>query len=110
MQPDEGVDEEDSLYPLPAFANQVAGHQGLSQEGGSILVPAPGKIAKPVGKGYFAGEDQFYRQLTSDPTMAQFCPAYFGTRSFAGRDFVILEDLTYGIRRPCVVDLPWPPD
>lgn len=98
-------EEEEGACPLPAFAHQVAGHHGLSSEGGSILVPAPGKIAKPVGRGYFAGEDQFYRQLTSDPTMAKFCPAYFGTQRFAGRDFVILEDLTYGIRQPCVVDI-----
>ena len=98
-------EEHDGLLPLPVFANQVAGHQGLSHEGGSIMVPAPGKIAKPVGKGYFAGEDAFYRQLTHNPKLAKFCPAYFGTRSFGGRDFVILEDLTYGMQQPCVVDM-----
>mmetsp|Transcript_16701 Transcript_16701/g.39880 ORF Transcript_16701/g.39880 Transcript_16701/m.39880 type:complete len:566 (+) Transcript_16701:51-1748(+) len=99
------AEEERGLYPLPAFEHQIAGHQGLSQEGGSILVLAPGKIAKPVGRGYFAGEDQFYRQLATDSKIAQFCPAYYGTRTFAGRDFVILEDLTYGIHQPCVVDI-----
>ena len=91
--------------PLPAFRNQVAGHVGLTHEGGSIMVPAPGKIAKPVGHGYFAGEDAFYKQLASNPAFAQFCPAYFGTRSFGGRNFVILEDLTYGMQQPCVVDI-----
>ena len=104
-EPSTQVRAEMYTHPLPAFANQVAGHRGLSKEGGSILVPAPGKIAKPVGQGYFAGEDQFYRQLASHPQMAQLCPAYFGTRSFAGRECVILEDLTYGIQRPCVVDI-----
>ena len=91
--------------PWPGFVNQVAGHQGLSHEGGAILVPEPGKIAKPVGRGYFAGEDQFYRAIGSYPALASFCPAYFGTRTFGGRDFVILEDITHGMKRPCVVDI-----
>ena len=60
-----GAEDGDRVLPLPAFRNQVAGHQGLSHEGGSIMVPAPGKIAKPVGQGYFAGEDRFYKQLAS---------------------------------------------
>jgi len=62
--------------PLPAFDYQVAGHMGLSNEGGSLVVPAPGRIAKPVGLGYFAGEDRFYQRYaaaappSSSPTTA----------------------------------------
>ena len=29
----------------PAFRLQVAGHQGLSHEGGALLVPEEGKVA-----------------------------------------------------------------
>ena len=83
----------------------MAGHKDISHEGGAILVPEPGKIAKPVGRGYFAGEDRFYRELHLHPSLAAFCPAYFGTQTLAGRDYVILEDLTYGMERPFVVDI-----
>lgn len=99
------MSDDDTLLPLPSFANQVAGHRGVSHEGGAILVPEPGKIAKPVGRGYFAGEDMFYRSLASYPALAEFCPAYLGMRQFGGRDYVILEDLTYGMQRPLVVDI-----
>ena len=97
--------EDEAVLPLPFFENQVAGHKGLSHEGGSILVPEPGKLAKPVGHGYFAGEDHFYRQLNSYPALAAFCPAYYGTRTFGDRQFVVLEDLTHGMERPLVVDI-----
>jgi hypothetical protein len=91
--------------PLPPFRNQVAGHKGISHEGGSILMLGPGQIAKPVGRGYFAGEDRFYRSLGSYPTIARFCPSYSGTRTFAGREYVVLEDLTHGMQNPLVVDI-----
>ena len=68
-------------------------------------MPEPGKIAKPVGAGYFAGEDLFYRALASYPALAEFCPAYSGTMRYGGRDYVVLEDLTYGMQRPLVVDI-----
>ena len=97
--------DHEAVLPLPFFQNQVAGHTGVSNEGGSILVPEPGKLAKPVGHGYFAGEDHFYRQLKSYPALAEFCPAYFGTRTFGQRQFVVLEDLTHGMERPLVVDI-----
>ena len=103
--PDATHDEEISALPLPSFSNQVAGHKGISHEGGAILVPEPGKIAKPVGRGYFAGEDRFYRSLSSYPALAEFCPAYLGTRQFGGRDYVVLEDLTHEMQRPLVVDI-----
>lgn len=37
---------------LPSFDNQVAGHRGISHEGGAIrkIPTEPGKIAKPVGQ------------------------------------------------------------
>ena len=59
--------DDEAILPLPSFVHQVAGHKGMSHEGGGILVPEPGKIAKPVGRGYFAGEDRFYRALASYP-------------------------------------------
>ena len=40
------------MSSLPSFANQVAGHRGISHEGGAIrkIPTEPGKIAKPVGQ------------------------------------------------------------
>ena len=88
------------------FKNQVGGHKELTEEGGALVVPAPGLVAKPTGHGYWAGEDSFYEALSkrADPLL-QWCPAYHGTRVLAGRTHVVMEDLTHGMRRPCVVDI-----
>ena len=97
---------------MQPFKNQVGGHKELTEEGGALVVPSPGLVAKPTGHGYWAGEDAFYETLcTPDPLtkradpLAQWCPAYHGTRVLAGRTHVVLEDLTHGMRRPCVVDI-----
>ena len=88
------------------FKNQVGGHKELTEEGVALMVPSPGLVAKPTGHGYWAGEDSFYETLSkrADPLL-QWCPAYHGTRVLAGRTHVVLEDLTHGMRRPCVVDI-----
>ena len=93
------------MVELPSFVNQVGGHKEHSEEGGIILVPEPGKIAKPIGCGYFAGEDHFYEQLTSCPALAEFCPFYSGIRTFGNRDYIVLEDLTHETQQPLVVDI-----
>lgn len=89
-----------------AFPHQVGGHKQLSEEGGALVVPAPGLVAKPMGHGYWAGEDAFYDTLSSraDPLLS-WCPTYYGTRVLSGRKHLLLEDLTHGMRRPCVVDI-----
>ena len=85
--------------------HQVGGHAGLTNEGGALLVAEPGRLAKPVGHGYFAGEDAFYEQLRPDDALAPFVPAFFGTRCIRGRTCVVLEDVTHGMRAPCIVDI-----
>lgn len=92
--------------PVPAtFCYQVAGHRQLSNEGGPIVWLSPGRIAKPVGTGYFAGEDQFYSTLERSPGLQSFCPAFYGMRTLGGRLWIVLEDLTHNLRSPCVVDI-----
>ena len=95
-----------SPAPVP-YAHQAGGHrEQLSEEGGALVVPAPGLVAKPTGHGYWAGEDSFYEALAAtDPELCRWCPAYHGTRTYAGRRHVILEDLAHQMRRPCVVDI-----
>ena len=95
-----------SPAPTP-YAHQAGGHrEQLSEEGGALVVPAPGLVAKPTGHGYWAGEDSFYEAIAAtDPELCRWCPAYHGTRTYAGRRHVILEDLTHRMRRPCVVDI-----
>ena len=95
-----------SPAPTP-YAHQAGGHrEQLSEEGGALVVPAPGLVAKPTGHGYWAGEDSFYEAIAAtDPELCRWCPAYHGTRTYAGRRHVILEDLTHGMREPCVMDM-----
>ena len=90
-------DDEISFHP-----HQVGGHAGLTNEGGALLVAEPGRLAKPVGHGYFAGEDAFYEQLRPDDALSPFVPAFFGTRCIRGRTCVVLEDVTHGMRAPIV--------
>ena len=95
---------DDEIMP-PTHPHQVGGHAGLTNEGGALLVAEPGRLAKPVGHGYFAGEDAFYEQLRPDDALAPFVPAFFGTRCIRGRTCVVLEDVTHGMRAPCIVDI-----
>ena len=101
---DESPEHDDEILP-PTHPHQVGGHAGLTNEGGALLVAEPGRLAKPVGHGYFAGEDAFYEQLRPDDALAPFVPAFFGTRCIRGRTCVVLEDVTHGMRAPCIVDI-----
>ena len=103
-QIDEKPEHDDEILP-PTHPHQVGGHAGLTNEGGALLVAEPGRLAKPVGHGYFAGEDAFYEQLRPDDALAPFVPAFFGTRCIRGRTCVVLEDVTHGMRAPCIVDI-----
>ena len=89
---------------LSVFAEQVAGHKGAL--GTSILRNEAGdRIYKPVAQ----NEKDFYESLSADAFLRQVTPRYFGTvlveaESFS-QEYLVLENLTAGIARPCVADL-----
>jgi len=76
--------------------HQAGGHAGGFKEG------APGQILKKVGKTEFA----FYRDLpTLYPEWVPFVPTCFGTTEDESAKYVIMADLTTGMKKPSILDV-----
>mmetsp|Transcript_133300 Transcript_133300/g.198257 ORF Transcript_133300/g.198257 Transcript_133300/m.198257 type:complete len:238 (+) Transcript_133300:2-715(+) len=75
---------------------QAGGHANAFSAAGE------GKIKKKVGKSEFA----FYQKLETEySAFAPFAPKCFGTEQEGEDSFVIMEDLTAGMKTPCIMDL-----
>jgi hypothetical protein len=75
--------------------SQGGGHPTLR------AVKAPqGLIAKP----YTGREEQFY-QHASETAIGSLIPKFHGTVVWGGEKWILLEDLTKGMRSPCIADL-----
>lgn len=87
---------------------RAAGHDGIITDGATIWKPSDG----PRG----AREIWFYDQLnTSKKSVPAFFPRYSGTKVKDGALWLLMEDLTHGMIKPCVVDVKtgfksWDPD
>ncbi|EAY22691.1 Inositol polyphosphate kinase family protein [Trichomonas vaginalis G3] len=57
-------------------------------------------IAKPVDQ----READAYNILQKTP-LEPYVPRYFGIHNVDGKDWIVIEDLTYGFTSPCVADL-----
>ncbi|KAL6067969.1 Inositol hexakisphosphate kinase 1 [Balamuthia mandrillaris] len=93
--------QEESAGPV-AFEHQVAGHKGrasMLKDGHTIL--------KPLNDHEF----EFYELINRYPSVApaKFFPKYYGCRSretdTGVKKYIVLEDLTAGLRGPCICDL-----
>jgi len=86
---------------VDTFGHQAAGHggdKGLLKEGNTIF------------KHFSDKEFEFYEKLSKYPQIHQYFPAYHGrTRLDNGKGgvdhYLILEDLTAGMEKPCILDL-----
>lgn len=101
-----------------AALDAVGGHGSKKDKGPPILVKDDGRIYKPFqaaqqghGKSRGEMEAEFYHHVTStNHGLKPHIPAYFGVTSFdedASDDtqYLALENLTHGMKRPCVLDL-----
>ncbi|KAI7829020.1 hypothetical protein BC939DRAFT_393895 [Gamsiella multidivaricata] len=76
--------------PLVPFTNQVGGHA-------SFLRFSNKAICKPVSE----NEQVFYEYLEAHhPEVLPFIPAYLGVLNY-----ILLEDLTDGLKAPCILDI-----
>jgi len=77
----------------------VGGH------GGSALVQTPdGKLKKKVNR---APEADFYKSL-QDYNLGEglkFVPTFYGVEQIDGGTWIVIEDLTFGKQKPCILDI-----
>eukprot|EP01120_Amphizonella_sp_Union-15-10_P010269 TRINITY_DN408_c0_g2_i1.p1 TRINITY_DN408_c0_g2~~TRINITY_DN408_c0_g2_i1.p1 ORF type:complete len:456 (-),score=109.09 TRINITY_DN408_c0_g2_i1:31-1266(-) len=91
------------IYPKYAWkaqtttiANQTGGHAD------AFAILEGGKIMKRVGKAEF----EFYKKVpTHYPYMKPFIPDASNVEERDGKPYVTMGDLTYGLKKPCVLDI-----
>ncbi|OLL24164.1 Inositol polyphosphate multikinase [Neolecta irregularis DAH-3] len=87
---------------LRSFKDAAAGHEGvLSDEMGGVLA-----------KCCHDSEVSFYESIAEHPDFGRWLPTYLGTLATDGRNIdirfkqaVVLENITHGFTRPCVLDV-----
>jgi len=91
---------DDKRTGIEIFGHQAAGHAGnLLKEGNTIL------------KRYSEREFRFYEVLKRFPRIYAFFPSYHGRTMKVNKEtglvdhYIILEDLTAGMQKPCIMDL-----
>lgn len=110
----------DSIPVLQPCKYQVAGHLPENGKMGS-LVDGHGRFYKPLQPGKRGNNElSFYRKISSAEflqaaeeeeiwnqkmQLRQFVPSFFGSATWADRQYLILKDLVFGYRRPCVMDV-----
>jgi len=98
--------KETEVVPLP----QVAGH-GAWDKSQAILTNKEGCILKPIQPPPRGDREvKFYENVatTTDPEIAKFAkfiPQYFGTCTKKDSRFMMIENLTKGFEKPCIVDI-----
>jgi len=98
--------KETEVAPLP----QVAGH-GSWDKSQAILTNKEGCILKPIQPPPRGDREvEFYQTVNSsvNPEIAQFVqfiPQYFGTCKKKDGKFMMIENLTKGMKKPCIVDI-----
>jgi len=98
--------KETEVVPLP----QVAGH-GSWDKSQAILTNKEGCILKPIQPPPRGDREvEFYQTVTtsSDKEVAQFVqfiPQFFGTCTKKDGKFMMIENLTKGMKMPCIVDI-----
>ncbi|GBG34188.1 Inositol polyphosphate multikinase [Hondaea fermentalgiana] len=97
---------------MPAALDAVGGHGSKKDKGPPILV-RDGAILKPFqpaqpGKGKSRGEleAEFYKEVSeSESPLKAFIPKYLGLEKLHDAMYLKLENMTYGLECPCVLDL-----
>jgi len=81
--------------PKESFGHQTGGHAGTFHKVDEQ------KIMKKVGKNEF----QFYQEIHNYPSLQILAPQFFGVQEKDENNFIIIQDLTHGFKKPCILDV-----
>jgi len=77
------------------FEEQMGGHEGTFHKLDEK------KIMKHGGD----AETLFYSELHLYPKLQEFAPAFHGFKELEGKKYIVIEDLTHGFAKPCILDI-----
>jgi len=94
-KPADNNKEELEKIDKPAQFENQGGHEGAFQKLDEK------KIMKKGGK----SETAFYEQIHSYSALQSFAPSFYGIQENHGEKYIIIEDLTWSFKKPCVLDV-----
>jgi len=77
------------------FDQQTGGHEGAFHK------EEENKIMKHGGK----AETAFYEKIHLYPTLQSLAPQFFGIKELNDKKYIVIEDLTHGFKKPCILDV-----
>jgi len=77
------------------FDQQMGGHEGTFHKVDEH------KIMKHGGK----DETAFYEEIHLYPTLQSFAPSFHGIKEVDDKKYIVIEDLTHGFKKPCILDV-----
>jgi len=77
------------------FDQQTGGHEGAFHK------EEENKIMKHGGK----AETAFYEEIHLYPTLQSLAPQFFGIKELNDKKYIVIEDLTHGFKKPCILDV-----
>jgi len=77
------------------FDQQMGGHEGAFHKVDEQ------KIMKHGGK----AETEFYEEIHLYPTLQSFAPKFHGIKELNDKKYIVIEDLTHGFQKPCILDV-----
>jgi len=90
---------------------QVAGHGSEDDGQDGVLQNSRGLIFKPIqDSSRGLRELEFYQSITSsskedDVEIKRFIPKFYGDEKINNKHYLVLENLTFGMSKPCVMDI-----
>jgi len=77
------------------FDQQMGGHEGAFHKVDEQ------KIMKHGGK----AETEFYEEIHLYPLLQSFAPKFHGIKELNDKKYIVIEDLTHGFQKPCILDV-----
>jgi len=77
------------------FEQQTGGHEGAFHKEEDHKIMKHGGVA----------ETAFYEQIHLYPTLQSLAPQFYGIKELNDKKYIVIEDLTHGFKKPCILDV-----